>query len=92
MAIHEAYNTISPGEVVFGAADLLREIPFGDSIVALGDLDYAWDPDFKIEGPRYYKVRWHENADGNFLSSPYKWLRDNDPESTAHESESEDAL
>lgn len=69
MKIHSAYDeprSLEPGEIRQGAGTFLKEIPLGHSVVFLsgacgepdffGYNDYVYDPDFRVEGERYFKV------------------------------------
>lgn len=78
--IHEAYAVekegVQPGEIHGHAANFIKSIPAGDSIVALPvsfglleeNCDYVYDPDWLIEGRRFFKV-----LDPSWGVSEYRW-------------------
>lgn len=71
LSIHSAYSgDVTPGEIHPNAGRFIESIPAGSSIVCLEvdeDVDdfymdedpyneYVYDPEQKVEGPRFYKV------------------------------------
>lgn len=66
LGIHDAYPLPSPGADLSSAPGcwyasahvLIKSIPAGESIVCTNDpYGYVYDPEFKVEGTRYHKVK-----------------------------------
>lgn len=64
------YRAVTPGEILFGAKYFLERIPMGESIVAIDDDRYVYDPKFLVKGQRFYKVRradWNNKVNNAWL-------------------------